>query len=614
MEPEILKKLEVVEGRIGAIENRLGKVETLSVATSQKLVAVQNSQQITRVVPVPMPTRDLPEPPPPPPPIYRAVEKNVPPSISSGDFESYFGRWILGIVGLVSIIFGVSYFLKYAFDQNWISPAGRVVIGLSIGVLFIIVGEFIRKSQEKFSNILSATGLGLLYLSTYTAYGYYELLTANVSFLFMTAVTIFGVILSVWTNSETLASLTTAVGFLIPYLFGLRAASDFGYFIYTLSLNIGILSVALFRKWRQLTLIGFVGTILHFASWYGFYYTPDKLALATYALSVFYLIYLTTTIVNKFIINEKSDQSDLVMLTLNPIWFFSELYYLLQSNPSNFPGINNDVVLAFVAIGLSTIYIALAYLFKRLRNDDQHFTLFLSGVSALFLTIAIPLYFNKEMITIAWAIEAVILAILGTTTSNDDLRKASLIVLTVTLIRFLYNFDNYVDLATWNLIFNWQFLTYLILITATTVITYLLGQSEKYRLDKKLMGVLLTVINLLIFGAITSEIVTYFNQARLLENVLAENAIENQKNVAISVFWTIYAIILISLGILLQNPLLRKSALILFVLTTIKVFVLDLSGLATPYRIVSFMVLGLVLLVASYLYFRHQKSVEGGSQ
>jgi len=45
------------------------------------------------------------------------------------------GQW-LNRVGIVAVLIGVSYFLKYAFDNNWVGPAGRVVIGSQDGILY----------------------------------------------------------------------------------------------------------------------------------------------------------------------------------------------------------------------------------------------------------------------------------------------------------------------------------------------------------------------------------------------------------------------------------------------------------------------------------------------
>jgi uncharacterized membrane protein len=61
---------------------------------------------------------------------------------------------------------------------------------------------------------------------------------------------------------------------------------------------------------------------------------------------------------------------------------------------------------------------------------------------------------------------------------------------------------------------------------------------------------------------------------------------------------------LIALGIRRESALLRWQALVLFGLVVIKVFVYDSSYLERFYRIVSFFILGLVLLVVSFLYQR----------
>ncbi|MBI3633277.1 MAG: DUF2339 domain-containing protein [Candidatus Vogelbacteria bacterium] len=653
MDPELLKKLDETDTRLGDIMTRLEKVENFSIKLGQKLVEIQSRPIETptqQIRPASLPADNVVASIITPAAIYKqnTVSDNTPatsnavqtPSGPRGGFESYFGRWILGGIGVISVILGVSFFLKVAFESGLIPPTGRVILGLLAGIFFIVFGEYMRKSQAKFSNILSATGLGLLYLSTYAAYGYYGLITsAGFCFIFMSAVTVFGVILSIWTNSELLAMLTLAMGFFVPYLFGLSASNDLGYFVYTLSLNIGILSVAFFKKWRQLTFLGFLGTVLHFSSWYAMYYDPNKQALAVYALTIFYLIYLATSFANKFISNEKSDSSDLVMLSLNPAWFFTELYLLLQPN--------SYTALAFVAVGLSAAYIAFAYLFRVLRNDDQNFALFLGSISAILLTIAIPLYFQKEAVTIAWSVEAVIIALLGATTGNDGLKKASMGIFAIALARF-FLYDNYIDVSTWQLILNWKFFTYLVLTLTGTILAYLFGHimGEEYRSDIKVLVVLWTIVNLLVFLSVTSEINSYFERARFdLSNMITEEtkqlpppspldqngpvpqaynynqaeillhisdryaAINNQNNVSISIFWTLYAILLVSLGIILSNSFLRKSALLLFSITVVKVFIVDLSG-QLLYRVLSLMVLGIICLIVSYLYFKHQKSIE----
>jgi len=63
-------------------------------------------------------------PPPnlPPEPSVRRIE-------ADSDLESRIGSHWLNRIGIAALLIGISYFLKFAFDNNWIGPAGRVTIG-----------------------------------------------------------------------------------------------------------------------------------------------------------------------------------------------------------------------------------------------------------------------------------------------------------------------------------------------------------------------------------------------------------------------------------------------------------------------------------------------------
>ena len=60
-------------------------------------------------------------------------------------------------------------------------------------------------------------------------------------------------------------------------------------------------------------------------------------------------------------------------------------------------------------------------------------------------------------------------------------------------------------------------------------------------------------------------------------------------------------------AIVRRSRLLRLMSLALLGLTTLKVVLLDLSALDRAYRIVSFIVLGAILLAVSYLYQKSQQ-------
>jgi uncharacterized membrane protein len=77
--------------------------------------------------------------------------------------------------------------------------------------------------------------------------------------------------------------------------------------------------------------------------------------------------------------------------------------------------------------------------------------------------------------------------------------------------------------------------------------------------------------------------------------------------VAHSVFWATTAMTLLSLGFLRLICVLRYLAIALFGVTICKVMLIDMANLEMIYRIVSFIVLGRLLLLASLL---HQKLSE----
>ncbi|HSE02774.1 MAG TPA: DUF2339 domain-containing protein [Methylomirabilota bacterium] len=74
--------------------------------------------------------------------------------------------------------------------------------------------------------------------------------------------------------------------------------------------------------------------------------------------------------------------------------------------------------------------------------------------------------------------------------------------------------------------------------------------------------------------------------------------------IGLSVLWTLYAGIALGWGFVRGNTALRYGALALFGLTVIKVFAVDLAAVKTAYRILSFLVLGVVLLLVSVAYQR----------
>jgi uncharacterized membrane protein len=75
--------------------------------------------------------------------------------------------------------------------------------------------------------------------------------------------------------------------------------------------------------------------------------------------------------------------------------------------------------------------------------------------------------------------------------------------------------------------------------------------------------------------------------------------------------WGIYSFILIAWGIAKKNQILRISSISLFGITLIKLVVFDTWDLSTGYKVIAYMLLGVILLVVAFLYQKFKVLIFG---
>ena len=112
-------------------------------------------------------------------------------------------------------------------------------------------------------------------------------------------------------------------------------------------------------------------------------------------------------------------------------------------------------------------------------------------------------------------------------------------------------------------------------------------------------GVLLVTAHALTVVLISLEIVSFW-QTRTLGAVDADLA----RQLMLSSAWAIYAGAIIAIGMHRHSPPIRYFAIALLALTALKVVVVDTQALEGIYRVIAFLVVGAVMLAASFLYQR----------
>jgi uncharacterized membrane protein len=109
------------------------------------------------------------------------------------------------------------------------------------------------------------------------------------------------------------------------------------------------------------------------------------------------------------------------------------------------------------------------------------------------------------------------------------------------------------------------------------------------------------ILTILAFAFITSEVRNYFHNTGTYSEVLSE-----QKELATSVAWIFLSLIYFGIGIWKKIRVYRFISIVLFGISILKVFLFDLSNLETIYRIISFIFLGAILILISFLYQKYK--------
>src|SRR5436190_2788698 len=219
----------------------------------------------------------IPQGPPPAIPRGRSTTTaNAPGAFSRrGDLEARIGGNWFNRIGVVAIFLGVTFFLKYAVDKEWIGPAGRVSIGVAVGLVFLILGERLRKRYPSYAYGLTGGGVAVLYAAIWFASGKkYDLLSQPVAFVFMAVVTASASLLAARYNALPIAVLGLIGGFLTPILLSTGVDNEAVLFSYIAALDLGVLALAYTKQWRSLNYMAFISTVLMFAAWMVEWYSP----------------------------------------------------------------------------------------------------------------------------------------------------------------------------------------------------------------------------------------------------------------------------------------------------------------------------------------------------
>lgn len=301
-------------------------------------------------------------------------------------------------VGAVILFFGVAFLLKYAADRSLFPIELRLMGVVAVGVVMLIVGWRLRADKLEYGLVLQGAGVGLLYLTVFATSKFYQLLPVSVSFGLMLIVVTLSGLLAVNQNAKSLALFGAIGGFLAPILMSSGSGSHISLFSYYALLNVGIFTIAWFKSWRELNLVGFFFTFAISSAWGYKAYLPEHFISSELFLILFYAFYLIIPIL--FAIKQTLKLKGYVDGTL--VFGLPLIAFALQSGLV----VQFEYGQASTAGVMAAIYLSLAKVLWQPEKDG--FRLLAESYLALGVTFAsliVPLALDGRWTAAVWSLE-----------------------------------------------------------------------------------------------------------------------------------------------------------------------------------------------------------------
>lgn len=541
------------------------------------------------------------EPPeePPAPQRSAAFQQQTGPQ-PSFSWEMFFGRQALGWVAAVLLLFGAAFFLRYAFENNWIGPMGQVSLGVLAAVALLGYGWWCDRLRNGgvFSQVVTAAGLLLLYLTTFAAFGYYTILTRDTGAVFLVLIVAGGALLGVLYNARAVALLTVIGGLIVPLLMHSPHDRYQQLFVYLGVLNAGVLVTTWWRRWPSVGLVALIGTQAMYWLWYAGSYHPEKLPWAIGFQAVLFLLFLGHSASAHVLQLRRAGVLDLIRLALTAAAGFGAAYVLLEEDYRPWLG--------SLAVAVAAVYAGWARLTLWRRPDDPRQTLLALAVAVSFTAVALPIQADAHWVALGWAAEAAALWWFGLRIRPGYPLRGMAAVLAVLAVGRVLLID-----TPWHTREPFLPLINTYALPSLGAAACLIGSVlVAFRRPQCVHDVELVFVRiaglvgvLLVWTILSVETYGYFDAyAALAETDAARWRWLGQ--MALSALWAVYASAILAIGFWMDRAPLRWTALALYAVTIVKVFLFDMADLAELYRIGAFLVVAVVLGVAAWAYQR----------
>ena len=435
----------------------------------------------------------------------------------NSEIEQFIGTNLINKIGMFVVIIGVGIGVKYAIDNNLISPAMRIVLGYLTGGVLTYLALRLKKKYFNFSAVLFSGAMAIYYFITYAAYTYYSFYPHSLTFILMVLFTVLTVFLALNYNQQVIAHYGLVGAYLVPFLLKDPDSSVLVLFTYMVIVNAGILFISTKKQWKPLNYVAFVATWVIFLSWFARENYNNQLGTALIFASLFFTIFYLVFLSYKLILKEKFKIDDIFYLLLNAAVFYVVGIYALSNSNTQY---SYEALFTFIN---AIIHGLTAVLIYRSKTENKNLFLWTIGMVVAFITIAIGIQYNDYITAILWSAEAAFLFWLGRNKKIIVFDYLSFVLICITFglvvsnwFSISYNFQPATIKKIYTPVFSLEFLSSLLVMGSFLFIHY---TNKRFVLANEKLKNWLETFNILfpVFFLITIFF-TFYNEIDLFWN------------------------------------------------------------------------------------------------
>ena len=396
--------------------------------------------------PTPVTRRDVETPPTAIPPSTVSISPGTPKTHSAAPGELTGVERMLGLrwltwIGIGLLFLGIAFFLKYAYDRDWLGklfgPRLRIATATLAALGLATSGwRSLRNGMQALGQGLLGGGQALLYLTIFAAFQPAALIVdepllgPSAAFALMALVTTLGLVVAVRVDAIAMAFLAVLGGLATPVLVGGGNDARDALCGYLLVLDLGVVLVASWRRWRALDLLALVGTAVLFSAWLAEWHHAHPQPDATLLwLLAFHLVFVLLPFVHHWQRRTPVPVDRFALVLANLGWTLATAIFLLHAAA---PGL-----LAVAQFGGAALYVALGLATVRRLGDDHLTRDGCFALAVLLLTLGLFQALPANATSTAWFAEASALLWLGHRFAHVPTRLAALAMLAIAVLRTL---------------------------------------------------------------------------------------------------------------------------------------------------------------------------------